>query len=187
RPLRPDEWELVRLHPYHTDRILARSPVLAPLARIASRHHERTDGSGYPAGTSGSDLDSAARLLAAADVLQALGEARPHRAALGPAAASRAMAQMRLDRDAIRAVLDAAGAPPPKLPPIPAELTERELQVLRLLVLGLTEGKVAARLVVSQSTVHTHTSHIYAKCGVSTRAGLAMFAMEHGLTSQEIT
>ena len=52
-PLRADEWELVRLHPYHTGRILARSPVLAPLGLIACRHHERMDGSGYPAGMGG--------------------------------------------------------------------------------------------------------------------------------------
>ena len=37
---------------------------------------------------------------------------------------------------------------------------------------------------ISQSTVHTHTVHIYAKCGVSTRAGLAMFAMRHGLVAR---
>ena len=64
-PLRAEEWELVRLHPYHTGRILARSPVLAPLGLIACRHHERMDGSGYPAGMGGSELDTAACLLAA--------------------------------------------------------------------------------------------------------------------------
>jgi DNA-binding NarL/FixJ family response regulator len=40
------------------------------------------------------------------------------------------------------------------------------------------------KLVISQSTVHTHTVHIYAKCGVSTRAGLAMFAMRHRLAAR---
>jgi HD-GYP domain-containing protein (c-di-GMP phosphodiesterase class II) len=181
--LRRDEWELVRLHPYHTERILARSAVLAPLARVAGRHHERTDGSGYPAGTRGVDLDNSTRLLAAADVLQALGEARPHRPALDLASASRALSQLPLDRAAIRAVLEAVGASVRKLPPLPAELTERELEVLRLLAAGRTERQIAATLVISQATVHTHTAHIYAKCGVATRAGLAMFAMEHGLTA----
>jgi HD-GYP domain-containing protein (c-di-GMP phosphodiesterase class II) len=184
--LRPDEWELVRLHPYHSGRILARSPVLAPLGPIASRHHERIDGSGYPAGIGAAELDPAACLLAAADVLHALGEPRPYRPALAPDAASRVLAGMRLDRDAIRAVLDAAGAPPPELPPLPADLTERELEVLRLLVVGRTKREIAARLVISPSTVHTHTVHIYAKCGVSTRAGLAMFAMQQGLASVKI-
>ena len=45
-PLRAEDWELVRLHPYPTGRILARSAVLAPLGQIACRHHERVNGSG---------------------------------------------------------------------------------------------------------------------------------------------
>jgi HD-GYP domain-containing protein (c-di-GMP phosphodiesterase class II)/DNA-binding CsgD family transcriptional regulator len=183
-PLRPEEWELVRLHPYHTGRVLARSPVLAPLGQIASRHHERTDGAGYPAGVRTSELDTAACLLAAADVLHALGEPRPHRAALDLLAASRILSGLPLDRDAIRAVLDAADAPPAALPPLPADLTERELEVLQRLVAGRTKREIAAELVISQSTVHTHTVHIYAKCGVSTRAALAMFAMRHGLAAR---
>jgi HD-GYP domain-containing protein (c-di-GMP phosphodiesterase class II)/DNA-binding CsgD family transcriptional regulator len=182
--LRPEEWEMVRLHPYHTARVLARSPVLAPLGVIAGRHHERTDGSGYPAGVRASELDAAACLVAAADVLHALGEPRPHRAALDPAAAARVLSGVPLDRDAIRAVLDAAGGPRPALPPLPADLTERELVILRRLVAGLTKREIAEELVISQSTVHTHTVHVYAKCSVSTRAALAMFAMQHGLTAR---
>ena len=91
---------------------------------------------------------------------------------------------MPLDRDAVRAVLDAAGAPPPALPALPAGLTERELEILRWLAAGRTKRQIAAELVISPSTVHTHTVHIYAKCGVSTRAGLAMFAMRHGLAAR---
>jgi len=182
--LRADEWELVRLHPYHTGRILARSPVLAPLGLIASRHHERVDGSGYPAGMGASELDTACCLLAAADVCRALCEPRPHRAPLDLAAAARVMSGLPLDRDAVRAVLDAAGAPAPALPALPAGLTERELEILRLLAAGSTKPQIAAELVISQSTVHTHTVHIYAKCDVSTRAGLAMFAMRHGLAAR---
>jgi HD-GYP domain-containing protein (c-di-GMP phosphodiesterase class II) len=181
--LRAEDWELVRLHPYHTGRILARSPVLAPLGQLASRHHERPDGSGYPAGMRTSELDGAACLLAAADVLHALGESRPHRPAVALAQASRVMSGLPLDRDAVRAVLDAAGAPPAALPPLPASLTERELAVLRRLIAGRTKREIAAEMVISQSTVHTHTVHIYAKCGVSTRAALAMFAMRLGLDS----
>jgi HD-GYP domain-containing protein (c-di-GMP phosphodiesterase class II) len=185
-PLRTEDWDLVRLHPYHTGRILARSPALAPLGQLAGRHHERTDGSGYPAGVGASELDRAACLLAAADVLQALGEPRPHRPALDPADASRIMSGLPLDRDAVRAVLDAAGAPPAALPPLPADLTEREVEILRALAAGRTKREIAADLVISQSTVHTHTVHIYAKCGVSTRAALAMFAMRHGLVARTV-
>lgn len=183
-PLRPHDWELVRLHPYHTGRILARSPVLAPLGQIASRHHERTDGSGYPAGVRASDLDGAACLLAAADVLHALGEARPHRPALDLRQASRVLCGLPLDRDAIRAVLETAGAPPAALPPLPADLTEREVEILRKLAVGCTKREIAADLVISPATVHTHTVHIYAKTGVTTRAALAMFAMRHDLAAR---
>jgi HD-GYP domain-containing protein (c-di-GMP phosphodiesterase class II)/DNA-binding CsgD family transcriptional regulator len=180
-PLRAEDRELVRLHPYHSGRILSRSPALEPLAAIVSRHHERVDGSGYPAGVRTGELDAASRLLAAADVWHALGEARPHRAALGPGEASRVISGLPLDRDAVRAVLQAADAPRASFPPLPVDLTERELEVLRLLADGRTKRQIAGELFISHSTVHTHTVHIYAKCGVSTRAGLAMFAMRHGL------
>jgi len=183
-PLRPEDWELVRLHPYYCGRILARSPVLAQLGQIACRHHERTDGTGYPAGIDRSGLDTAACLLAAADVFHALGEPRPHRSAVGRTEAARVLSGMSLDRDAVRAVLAAADVPAAALPQLPAGLTERELDVLRLLAAGRTKREIAGDLVISPSTVHTHTVHIYAKCGVSTRAALAMFAMRHGLADR---
>jgi HD-GYP domain-containing protein (c-di-GMP phosphodiesterase class II) len=180
-PLRQEDWELVRLHPYHCGRILARSAVLEPLGQVGCRHHERTDGTGYPAGIRGGDLDTAARLLAAADVFHALGEARPHRPAVRPAEAGRILAGLPLDRDAVRAVLEAADVAASALPPRPAGLTDRELEILRLLAAGRTKPQIAGDLVISPATVHTHTVHIYAKCGVSSRAALAMFAMQHGL------
>jgi HD-GYP domain-containing protein (c-di-GMP phosphodiesterase class II)/DNA-binding CsgD family transcriptional regulator len=182
-PLRSDDWEQVRLHPYHSGRILERSALLAPLGLIASRHHERLDGSGYPAGVRGGELDQTARLIAAADVWRALGENRPHRAALTPVDAARVMSEMALDHGAVRAVLRAADGPAPAFPPSPVELTGRELEVLRRLAAGKTKRQIATELFISPSTVHTHTVHIYTKCGVSTRAGLAMFAMRHGLAA----
>jgi HD-GYP domain-containing protein (c-di-GMP phosphodiesterase class II) len=181
RALRADEWELVRLHPYHSGRILARSPLLEPLAAVVSRHHERVDGTGYPAGVRAGESSQIANVLAAADVWHALGEARPHRPALTPGEAAREIAAMPLDRDAVRAVLHAAEAPAASFPPLPVDLTERELQVLRMLCSGRTKRQIAQELFISTSTVHTHTVHIYGKCAVSTRAGLAMFAMRHGL------
>ena len=51
-PLTRSEWEQIRLHPYHTERILSCSPILAPLGWIAGLHHERLDGSGYHHGVS---------------------------------------------------------------------------------------------------------------------------------------
>ena len=185
-PLRPEEWELVRLHPYHSGRILSRSPVLEPLAPIVSRHHERLDGGGYPMGVRAGELGAEARLLAAADVWQTLSEPRPHRQALPREEAARVISSLPLDRDAVRAVLAAAEAPPPNFPALPVNLTERELEVLRLLAAGLTTKRIAERLFISHATVHTHTVHIYAKCDVGTRAGLAMFAMRHGLAATPV-
>jgi HD-GYP domain-containing protein (c-di-GMP phosphodiesterase class II)/DNA-binding CsgD family transcriptional regulator len=182
-PLSAEQWELVRLHPYHSGRILSRSPVLESLGVIASRHHERIDGSGYPAGVKGGELDGIARLIAAADVWHALGEARPHRPAFTSDAAARVISDLALDRGSVRAVLSAADAPAASFPALPVELTDRELDVLRRLAVGRTKREIAGELFISHSTVHTHTVHIYAKCGVSTRAGLAMFAMRHGLAA----
>jgi HD-GYP domain-containing protein (c-di-GMP phosphodiesterase class II) len=66
-PLTADDWEQVRLHPYHTERVLSRSAFLSALAPVAEAHHERLDGSGYHRAAVGPELGLPARLLAAAD------------------------------------------------------------------------------------------------------------------------
>lgn len=180
-PLSVAEWEQVRLHAYHSERILSRAPALQPLAPTAGMHHERTDGSGYHRGVAGSMLDPAARFLAAADAYHAMTEPRPYRPALTAAAAAATLAGMPLDRDAVAAVLEAAGAPAPAPRAWPGALTDREVEVLRMLAAGRSKRDIATRLVLSPSTVHTHTVHIYQKAAVSTRAALAMWAMEHDL------
>lgn len=185
-PLSRSEWELVRLHPYHTERILSRSPALSSLAAIAGSHHERLDGSGYHRGVSAPQLGGPARILAAADVYHALTQARPHRPALSPEDARRALEALPLDRAAVAAVLDAAGQPHDRARSAhPAGLTEREVEVLRLLARGRAEKQIARALSIAPSTVHTHVVHIYEKSGVSTRAAAAMFAMEHGLVGPQ--
>jgi HD-GYP domain-containing protein (c-di-GMP phosphodiesterase class II) len=172
----------VRLHPYHTERILERSTLFRRLGRVASLHHERVDGSGYYRGLSGAALDRPARLLSAADACAELLEERPGREALSPDEAARALAKEALDADAVRAVLEVAGA---RRAPVkrqrPAGLTGREVEVLRLLARGLTLKEIAEELVISESTAHTHAAHIYEKAEISTRAGAALFAMEHAL------
>jgi HD-GYP domain-containing protein (c-di-GMP phosphodiesterase class II) len=166
-PLSVADWEQVRLHPYHTERILSRSTALRPLAALAGLHHERLDGTGYYRGATAGALDGAARILAAADTYHALTEPRPHRPAFDPPAAARRLeATPGLDRPAVEAVLAAAGQEPStKRPSNPAGLTEREIEVLRSLVTGRTEAQIAGDLFVSASTVHTHVVHIYAKAG----------------------
>ena len=180
------EWERVRLHPYQTERILARSRVLAPLARTAGMHHERQDGSGYHRGTSGTQVPAAARVLATADTFQAMTQNRSHRPGLAPEAASAALAEEarsgRLDPECVRAVIEAAGQPSPKVRTSwPASLSDREVEVLRLIARGLSNRAIAERLVISPRTAEHHVQHIHTKIGGSTRAAAAMFAMEHGL------
>jgi DNA-binding CsgD family transcriptional regulator len=66
-------------------------------------------------------------------------------------------------------------------PAYPAGLTEREVDVLRLVAQGLTNAQVAERLFVSPRTVDFHLRSIYGKIGVTSRAGATRFALEHGL------
>ncbi len=66
-------------------------------------------------------------------------------------------------------------------PPLPAGLTPREVEVLRLVTLGLTTREVAERLTLSAKTADSHIQHIYGKLGVSTRGAAALFAIEHGI------
>ena len=182
------EWERVRLHPYLSERMLSFSTALAPLGVIAAQHHERLDGSGYPRGLSGDMITPAARLLAAADVYQALTEERPHR----PARASDEAAEElrtevragRLDRDAVEAVLGAGGHRVPRRPRGPLGLTAREIEVLGLLERGHSNKEIAMRLVISRKTVGAHVEHIYAKTGASNRAQASVFAVKHGLLAE---
>jgi HD-GYP domain-containing protein (c-di-GMP phosphodiesterase class II) len=79
------EWDVVRAHPLVTEHILAGVDAFGELARIAGNHHERLDGSGYGRGRAGDDLDPLSRMLAVADVAEALSAERPYRPALGAA------------------------------------------------------------------------------------------------------
>jgi HD-GYP domain-containing protein (c-di-GMP phosphodiesterase class II) len=183
-PLTPDEWERVRLHPYYTERVFARSEGLSPLGRLASLHHERLDGSGYHRGSQAASLPAPARLLAAADAFRAMTEARPHREALAAEAAAaelrRGARDGQLDADAVECVLAAAGHAR-RRPVAVAGLTGRELEVLRLLARGLSKREIAQELTIAPKTADAHVQHIYAKIGVSTRAAAAVFAMQHDL------
>jgi HD-GYP domain-containing protein (c-di-GMP phosphodiesterase class II) len=184
--LTDSEWERVRLHPYYTERILSRPAILAQLGSIAALHHERQDGSGYYHGFYGNNIPPAARLLAAANFYQARIETRVYREALTPeAAADQLRLEVRagrLDSDAVKAVLSAAGhhTPPIRRDRI-AGLTEREIEVLRLMARSLSKRQMAQHLSVSEKTIDSHAMHIYEKIHVSTRAAAALFAVQHDL------
>jgi putative nucleotidyltransferase with HDIG domain len=89
------EFELIRSHPQAAYEILADIAFPGPVAEIVLQHHERHDGSGYPRNMSGDDILPEARILAVADVVEAMASHRPYRPALGMAAA---LAEIRAGR-----------------------------------------------------------------------------------------
>ena len=184
-PLTSGEWEQVRLHSYHSERLLARIPAFAELARTAASDHERLDGSGYHRGVAGAQLSPAARVLAVADVWCAMSEPRayrPGRTAAETADALRDLAQAgKLAGEAVDAVLASVGERARPTGEAPAGLTAREVEVLRMLARGMTNKQTAQQLEISPKTVGRHIESIYSKIGASTRAAAALFAVEHDL------
>ena len=184
-PLSASDWERVRLHPYYSERVLSASPLLARFGRLAGSHHERLDGTGYHRALSSSGLSAPARLLAAADAFQAMTEPRSWRPPRTSEEAAKELqagvADGLFDRDAAVAVCGAAGQSIRARATWPAGLTDREVDVLRLLARGGAEKQIARQLFISASTVHSHVVHIYEKIGVSSRAAAALFAVEREL------
>ncbi len=186
------EWEQLRLHPYHAERILSRVPALAPVVPLVAAHHERFDGRGYYRGLSGSQIPLGARIIAVADRFDELSHDTPDQPALDLEGALRRMSEEAghaLCPDAFEALVQALGedglatftrrkSQPPEWP---AGLTDREVEILRLLARGLRRREMAAQLYLSEHTVRHHLEHIYNKVGVSARVGATLFAMEHNL------
>ena len=73
-----------------------------------------------------------------------------------------------------------AAAPPRPAGP-PDDLTEREIEVLRLIALGHTNTEIAEQLYLSVRTVESHRAHIQQKLGVSSRAELVRYALDNDL------
>ena len=184
------EWEQVRMHPYHSERILATSSSLEPMAPIVGRHRERLDGSGYHRGCRSREIPPAVRVLAAADEFQAMTQERSYRSAVTPEQAAEELSQQAraglLDSESVAAVLDVAGQTRSRKRRSdlrPAGLSERKVEVVRLVAEGCSNPEVARRLVISRRTAEHHVQHIYTKLGVASRPAVALFAMEHDLIS----
>jgi DNA-binding NarL/FixJ family response regulator len=183
-PLGSDAWQQVRLHAYHSEQVLCRSPALAEIGRLAGLHHERLDGTGYHRGIGAAQLSAPARVLAAADTFSALVSERAHRPAYSRERAEAELASLvkagALDGDVVSAVV----ADDPRSAPRrvrPAGLTDRQLDVLRLVARGLSNREIGTALVISPRTAERHVQDVYQRIGVSSRAAAAMFAMQRGL------
>ena len=181
--LTTDEREQIRLHAYHTERLLASSPFLAgsrvppPRTTNAATEPATTVASVPGTVTRGPAAGRRRRLPHNDGAPASPARAVTPRRGGGPGAHSR---DGRLDAEAVHAVLDAAGQAAPRRV-YPAGLTEREVEVLGLLAHGFQNKQIGRRLGISTKTASRHVQNIYPKIGVSTRAAAAVFAMQHGL------
>jgi HD-GYP domain-containing protein (c-di-GMP phosphodiesterase class II)/DNA-binding CsgD family transcriptional regulator len=174
--------ERFRLHTYYTERILARSEVLKPIGNVAASHHENIDGSGYHRGLIASQLTMPARVVAAAsayvEATESDGSSEPE------PILSKLKSRGTLDPDCLAGLAAEIGgsghfAPPKRI--WPADLTDREVEVLRLVAAGCSLKETAERLVISDHTARHHLESVYSKAGVSSRAGVTLFAVENGI------
>jgi HD-GYP domain-containing protein (c-di-GMP phosphodiesterase class II) len=186
-PLNAIEWQRVRAHSHHTEVVL-RGAGLGALADVAAAAHERGRGAGYHKGLPLEGVPFLARILAAADVMAALSEPRPHRPALDGDRAVRVLRGLveegALDARAAQAVLQAGGAAAQRKRAWPAGLSDREVEVIKLVAVGRTNKEVGQLLGMSARTAQKHVMHVYEKLGLESRAGLALYAIEHGLLDQ---
>jgi HD-GYP domain-containing protein (c-di-GMP phosphodiesterase class II) len=184
-PLSASENERLRMHPYYTQRMLARPEALDRLGAIASMVRERCDGRGYHRGLSAPAIPVTARVLAVACAFQAMTEPRSYRPALTAKEATAVLRDEvhagRWDAEAVDAVLASAGQQRSRRRTGPAGLTPREIEVLSLIARGATTRQVAERLFITPKTAETHIERIYAKTGASTRSTVTLFAMQRGL------
>ncbi len=106
--LSPLEYELMKTHVLAGYDILKHADLAWPIATMIAQHHEKLDGSGYPYGLKGDAIVPGARILAVADIIEAMASHRPYRAALGIDAALAEVerqAGVTLDADVVAACL----------------------------------------------------------------------------------
>jgi putative nucleotidyltransferase with HDIG domain len=115
-PLAEEEWELMRRHPVVGAQIVAPFEFFTDGALAIRHHHERCDGSGYPDGLAGGAIPLGARIVAVADVYDALTSDRPYRGALAQSEALALIARQAgatLDAEIVAALMDVLHLDPP--------------------------------------------------------------------------
>jgi HD-GYP domain-containing protein (c-di-GMP phosphodiesterase class II) len=177
------EWEMYRLHPYYTYRILEQVDPLKDLAAAAASHHEWVNGQGYYRQLSGQQIPLHGRILAVANSYVRLLQRQTEKNALNQ---MRAMVDVQFDEACYHALVMSLKEEQP-LAATPAQyrsqndLTKRETEVLRLLAQGKSTPQIARALVISGKTVEHHLTHIYQKIGVSCRTSAVVYAAQHGI------
>jgi DNA-binding CsgD family transcriptional regulator/tetratricopeptide (TPR) repeat protein len=167
---------------------LARTALGERAAALAclQRATDRLDGLGLPFQTARARLGWAEAAAAVDD-----GDEVPAGRADAAEAAHRSLAAF--DRlgarplaDRARRLLRALGerpAAPPRA--VAGELSERELQVVRLVAAGLSNAEIAGRLFISPRTVTTHLQHVYGRLGLGSRTALTRWVLERGLAAED--
>jgi HD-GYP domain-containing protein (c-di-GMP phosphodiesterase class II) len=175
-------------HSFQTEYILSHGNPFRALGSLPSSAEERFDGSGYHRRVAQNGL--AENLLAAANLYDELTFDRPGRATMSAQEAADHLTEQgrsgALIPAALEAVLRASGSPSKTArKALPFGLTRREAQVIACLARSETTAQIAARLGISAKTADHHIQSIYTKTGVRGRAPIALFAIEHGLGSDE--
>ena len=184
------DWERVRLAPYWTSRAVAVVGALSAEAELASAVYERLDGSGYFRGLHAVNAPMEQRILALAVAWVAMRSHRPWRQALTIDAAlldlQAEASKGRLDSQVLGALAGVVAPHAPWVPDAPerqrasyktqAQLTARELEVLRRISLGDSNKAAAQHLGISPATVRTHLENIFKKLNCKTRAACILQA-----------
>jgi len=108
-PLTDEEWEVMRMHPEKGYRIASSNPVLADIAGLILRHHERWDSRGYPLGLKKKEIPMECRILAIVDAFDAMTSDRPYRKAMSVEEAGNELkksAGTRFDPDLVEVFLE---------------------------------------------------------------------------------
>ena len=105
-----------------------------------------------------------------AELVQAIHQVHQGQPSLGPSIALKMLQEL---------------AHPPERPPTPDPLSEREMEVLRLLAQGKSNREIADQLVITELTVRTHVSNILGKLHLASRTQAALYALKEGLASLE--
>lgn len=183
------EWEIYRLHSYYTQRVLEQVAPLRDLAPIAASHHEWVNGQGYHRQLQGEQIPLAGRILAVANTyvratqeMQQDHEEQTSRVLasmsayvgtqLDPICYEALVASLQAGDVSKKAVLKRSQA---------TDLTQREIEVVRLLTQGQNTPQIARTLSISKKTVEHHLAHIYTKFGVSCRTAAVAYAVQQNL------
>ncbi|GIV95534.1 MAG: two-component system response regulator [Herpetosiphonaceae bacterium] len=206
--LTPEEFEMMKTHTIIGAKILGggQVPLLKMAEEIALTHHERWDGLGYPRGLAGEAIPLVGRIVAVADVFDALIHVRPYKPAIPRDNAIREislMSGLQFDPKVVQAFLTLAHSSEfstaaevqtdqvtnveywPQTLPLPGHaqqdgelLTTREHEVLQYIAEGFTSGEIARTLGISVGTAEDYIQHIFHKLNVFDRSQIVIRALE---------